>query len=142
MTLQEIQDQIIEEFAIFNEWMDKYEYLIELGKDLKIIDTKFKTNEYLINGCQSKVWLHAELNDDKVIFSADSDAIITKGIVALIIRVLSKREPKEIMNADLYFINEIGLSDNLSPTRANGLSAMIKQMKMYGMAYNAKLGNK
>ena len=139
MTLQEIQDQIIEEFAIFEEWMDKYEYLIELGKDLKIIDPKLKTPENLISGCQSKVWLHADLVDDKVVFSADSDAIITKGIVALVIRVLSNRPPKEIMDADLYFINNIGLDENLSPTRANGLVAMIKQMRMYGMAYNAMI---
>ena len=140
MTLQDIQNQIVEEFAIFEEWMDKYEYLIELGKDLKIIDPKLKTPENIIKGCQSKVWLYADLIDGKVVFSADSDAIITKGIVALVIRVLSNRTPKEIMEADLFFINNIGLDENLSPTRANGLVAMIKQMKMYGMAYNAKLG--
>jgi len=141
MTLKEIQDQIIEEFAIFEEWMDKYEYLIELGKDLKIIDEKLKNPKNLINGCQSKVWLHADLINDKIIFSADSDAIITKGIVALVIKVLSNRTPKEIIDADLYFINNIGLNENLSPTRANGLLAMLKQMRMYAIAYNTKLSN-
>jgi len=139
MTLEEIQDQIIEEFEVFEEWMDKYEYLIELGKDLKIINEKLKNPDNLISGCQSKVWLHADLIDGKIIFSADSDAIITKGIVALVIRVLSNRTPKEIMEADLYFINNIGLNENLSPTRANGLLAMLKQMRMYAIAYNAKI---
>jgi len=139
MTLEKIQDQIIEEFEVFEEWMDKYEYLIELGKDLKIINEKLKNPDNLISGCQSKVWLHADLIDGKIIFSADSDAIITKGIVALVIRVLSNRTPKEIMEADLYFINNIGLNENLSPTRANGLLAMLKQMRMYAIAYNAKI---
>ncbi len=138
MSIEEIQNEIIEEFSMFEEWMDKYEYLIELGRDLPQIDPKFKTNEYLINGCQSKVWLNAELKDRKIYFTADSDAIITKGIVALLIRVLNARAPQEVMNADLFFINKIGLSENLSPTRSNGLLAMVKQMKMYGMAYNAK----
>ncbi len=141
MTIEEIQNEIIEEFSMFDEWMDKYEYLIELGRDLPQIEPKFKTNEYLINGCQSKVWLNAELKDGKIYFTADSDAIITKGIVALLIRVLNGRTPKEIMNADLFFIDKIGLSENLSPTRSNGLLAMVKQMKMYGMAYNAKLNS-
>ena len=140
MSIEEIQNEIIEEFSTFDEWMDKYEYLIELGKDLPQIDPKYKTNEYLINGCQSKVWLNAELKDGKIYFTADSDAIITKGIVALLIRVLNERTPQEVMNADLFFIDKIGLSENLSPTRSNGLLAMIKQMKMYGMAYNAKMG--
>ncbi len=139
MTLEEIQNDIIEEFEVFEEWMDKYEYLIELGKDLKIINEKLKNPNNLISGCQSKVWLHADLIDGKIIFSADSDAIITKGIVALVIRVLSNRTPKEIMEADLYFINNIGLNENLSPTRANGLLAMLKQMRMYAIAYNAKM---
>ncbi len=138
MSIEKIQNEIIEEFSMFEEWMDKYEYLIELGRDLPQIDPKFKTNEYLINGCQSKVWLNAELKDGKIYFTADSDAIITKGIVALLIRVLNERTPQEVMNADLFFINKIGLSENLSPTRSNGLLAMVKQMKMYGMAYNAK----
>ena len=139
MTLKEIQEEIIEEFAVFEEWMDKYEFLIELGSNLPVIDPKYKNNEYLINGCQSKVWLYADLVDGKVQFTADSDAIITKGIVALLVRVLSNRTPEEIMNADLFFINNIGLTDNLSPTRSNGLVAMVKQMKMYGMAYHAKM---
>ena len=139
MTLKEVQDEIIEEFAVFDEWLDKYEYLIELGNSLEPIDATFRSNDYLINGCQSKVWVNAELEDDKVIFYADSDAIITKGIVALLIRILSNRKPDEIMNADLFFIDAIGLTQNLSPTRSNGLLAMIKQMKMYGMAYHAKL---
>jgi len=139
MTLKEIQEEIIEEFAVFEEWMDKYEFLIELGRDLPVIDPKYKNNEYLINGCQSKVWLYADLVDGKVQFTADSDAIITKGIVALLVRVLSNRTPEEIMKADLFFIDNIGLTDNLSPTRSNGLVAMVKQMKMYGMAYHAKM---
>ena len=139
MTLQEIQEQIVDEFSVFEEWLDKYEYLIELGNSLENIDEKFKTNEYLINGCQSRVWVNAEMDDDKIIFKADSDAIITKGIVALLIRVLSKRKPEEVMNAELFFIDKIGLTQNLSPTRSNGLLAMVKQMKMYGMAYHAKL---
>jgi len=138
MGLNKTQNTIIEEFALFNDWMDKYNYLIELSKELPQIDPKFKNNEHIINGCQSKVWLHAELKDDKVVFTADSDAIITKGIVALLIRVLSNRTPEEIMNADLYFIDEIGLRQNLSPTRSNGLLAMVKQMKLYAIAYNAK----
>ena len=138
MSIEEIQNEIIEEFSTFDEWMDKYEYLIELGRDLPQIEPKFKTNEYLINGCQSKVWLNAELKDGKIYFTADSDAIITKGIVALLIRVMNGRTPQEVMNADLFFIDKIGLSENLSPTRSNGLLSMIKQMKMYGMAYNAK----
>ena len=139
MTLKEIQEEIVEEFALFDEWMDKYEFLIELGQSLPEIDVKFKNNEYLINGCQSKVWLYAELIDGKVKFTADSDAIITKGIVALLVRVLSNRIPEEIMNAELFFIENIGLTDNLSPTRSNGLLAMVKQMKMYGVAFNAKM---
>jgi len=139
MTLKEIQEEIIEEFAVFDEWMDKYEFLIELGRALPAIDAKFKNNEYLINGCQSKVWLNAELIDEKVQFTADSDAIITKGIVALLVRVLTNRTPKEIMNGELFFIDQIGLTDNLSPTRSNGLLAMVKQMKLYGMAFDAKM---
>ena len=140
MNIEEIQNEIIEEFSTFEEWMDKYEYLIELGRDLPQIDSKYKTNEYLINGCQSKVWLNAELKDGKIYFTADSDAIITKGIVALLIRVLNERTPQEVMNANLFFIDKIGLTENLSPTRSNGLLAMLKQMKMFGMAFNAKMG--
>ncbi len=137
-TLNEVQEEIISEFELYDDWMDKYNYLIELSKDLPLIDPKFKNNEYIINGCQSKVWLNAEYVDNAIRFSADSDAIITKGIIALLIRVLSNRKPEEIMNADLYFIDAIGLRQNLSPTRSNGLLAMLKQMKLYAIAYNAK----
>lgn len=139
MTLNERQDEIIEEFSIFDDWMDKYNYLIELSKDLPVIDPKYKTKEYLIEGCQSKVWLYAEMDGDVVKFKADSDAIITKGIAALLVRVLSGLKPQEIMNADLYFIDKIGLQQNLSPTRSNGLLAMVKQMKLYAIAFNAKM---
>ena len=138
MTLKEVQDQIIEEFSAFEDWMDRYNYLIELGNALPPIDLSYKTEEYLINGCQSKVWLFAEYNDGKMYFTADSDAIIVKGIVALLIRVLNYQEASEIMNADLYFIDRIGLKENLSPTRSNGLVAMIKKMKMYSLAYHVK----
>ncbi|MEA3476806.1 MAG: SufE family protein [Bacteroidota bacterium] len=138
MTLKEIQDQIIEEFNVFDDWMDKYSYLIEINKDMPLIDAKYKTNEYLIEGCQSKVWLFGELEGGVIKFFADSDAIITRGIVALLIRVLSGRKPEEIKDADLYFIDKIGLKENLSPTRANGLYAMVKQMKLYALAYYAK----
>lgn len=140
MTLNEIQDEIIEDFEFFDEWMDKYNYLIELGNKLEPIDPKYKNNEYLIEGCQSKVWLRTELDQGKVRFTADSDAIITKGIVALLVKVLSGRKPEEIKDADLYFIDRIGLKENLSPTRSNGLLAMMKQMKLYGLAYYAKQG--
>lgn len=138
MTLKEIQDQIIEEFNVFDDWMDKYSYLIEINKDMPLIDAKYKTNEYLIEGCQSKVWLFGELESGVIKFFADSDAIITRGIVALLIRVLSGRKPEEIKDADLYFIDKIGLKENLSPTRANGLYAMVKQMKLYALAYYAQ----
>jgi len=141
MTLSEVQNEIIEEFAIFEDWLDKYDHLIELSNDLPAIDPKFKNNEYVINGCQSKVWLHADLVDNHIRFTADSDAIITKGIVALLIRVLSDREPKEIMDADLRFIDEIGLKDNLSPTRSNGLQSMVKKMKLYALAYHTKMND-
>lgn len=141
MTLNERQDEIIEEFSVFDDWMDKYNYLIELSKDINLIDPKYKTNEYLIEGCQSKVWLYAELEGDKIIFSADSDAIITKGIAALLVRVLSNQKPADIINNELYFLDQIGLQQNLSPTRSNGLLAMLKQMKLYAMAYNAKMEN-
>lgn len=139
MTLKETQDEIIAEFELYSDWMDRYNYLIELSKDLPEIDAKMKTDEYAIRGCQSKVWLNAELKEGKIVFTADSNAIITKGIVALLIRVLSGRTPKEIMDCDLYFIDQIGLRQNLSPTRSNGLLAMIKQMKLYAIAYNTKL---
>lgn len=137
-TLNEIQDQIIEEFDVFDDWMDKYSYLIEVNKDMPLIADKYKTNDYLINGCQSKVWLFAEMDGEHIKYYADSDAIITRGIVALLIRVLSGRKPEEVKDADLYFIDKIGLRENLSPTRANGLYAMVKQMKLYALAYHAK----
>lgn len=138
-TLKDTQDEIVSEFEMFTDWMDRYNYLIELSKDLPLIDPKFKTNEYLINGCQSKVWLNAAMEGNKLVFKADSDAIITKGIISLLIRVLSNRKPDEVMNADLYFIDKIGLRQNLSPTRSNGLLSMIKQMKYYALAYHTKL---
>jgi len=137
--LEQTQQEIIEEFAIFDDWLDKYDHLIELSNDLPLIDPKFKNNEYVINGCQSKVWLHADLVENRIRFTADSDAIITKGIVALLIRVLSDREPKEIMDTDLRFIDAIGLKDNLSPTRSNGLQSMVKKMKLYALAYHTKM---
>ncbi len=139
MTINEIQDQIIEEFSIFDDWMDKYSYVIDLANDMPIIDINKKNEKNLINGCQSKVWLDAKFKDNKVIFAADSDAIITKGIISLLIRVLSNHSPEEIINANLYFLDKIGLRENLSPNRSNGLNAMIKQMKMYAIAYNQKL---
>ena len=138
MTLQEIQEEIIGEFSVFDDWMDKYNYLIDLGKSLPQIQEKYKTTEYLISGCQSRVWLFAEMADGKVVFTADSDAIITKGIIALLIRVLSERAPGEIIDTDLYFIDRIGLKENLTPTRSNGLVSMIKQMKLYAIAFKAK----
>lgn len=139
MTIKEIQEEIIEEFALFDEWMDKYEHLIELGKDLPIIEDEHKTEANLIKGCQSRVWLHAALDGENINFSADSDAIITKGIIALMIRVFSGHTPKEIIESDLYFIDQIGLKEHLSPTRSNGLVAMVKQIKMYSIAFQAKL---
>jgi cysteine desulfuration protein SufE len=138
MTINEIQDSIIEEFSIFDDWMDKYNLLIDLGKELPVIDPKYKVKDFLIEGCQSKVWLHPDFNGNLITFTADSDAIITRGIVALLIRVLSNRSPQEIMSADLYFIDKIGLRQNLSPTRSNGLLSMVRQMKLYAMAYSAK----
>lgn len=137
-TIQEIQEQIVEEFVVFDDWMDRYNYLIELADELPVIDPKKKVKENLINGCQSKVWLDAEFKEGRVIYTADSDAIITKGIIALLVRVLSNRAPEEIMNTNLNFIDKIGLKENLSPTRANGLLAMIKQIKLYAIAYNAR----
>lgn len=133
----EIQERIIEEFAVFDEWLDKYEYLIELSDTLPAIDPQRRTDEYVIKGCQSRVWVDARVEEGKVFFSADSDAIITKGIIALLIRVLNGRTPQEIIDTELYFIDAIGLSENLSPTRSNGLLAMIKQIKMYAVAFGA-----
>ncbi|MCW8898508.1 MAG: SufE family protein [Flavobacteriales bacterium] len=140
-SIQEIQQEIVDEFALFDEWMDKYEHIIELGKDLPLIDEKYKTDENLIKGCQSKVWLHAELKDGKIIFTADSDAIITKGIVGLVIRVFSNHTPQEIIDADLFFIDQIGLQEHLSPTRSNGLLSMLKQIRMYAVVFNSKVGS-
>jgi cysteine desulfuration protein SufE len=138
MTINEVQDNIIEEFSLFDDWMDKYNLLIDMGKELPLIDSKFKVKDYLIEGCQSKVWLHPEFDGDKIRFSADSDAIITRGIVGLLIKVLSGRTPDEIISADLYFIDRIGLRQNLSPTRSNGLLSMVRQIKLYAMAYKAQ----
>ena len=136
--INEIQEEIIQEFEVFDDWMDKYDYLIELSRDLPVIEPRYKNNDYLISGCQSKVWLYAEYNDGIIKFTADSNAIITKGIIALLIRVLSGRKPEEILKTDLYFIDRIGLRQNLSPTRSNGLLALIKQMRNYAVAYNIK----
>jgi cysteine desulfuration protein SufE len=137
MTINEVQDKIIDDFSLFDDWMDKYNLLIDLGKYLPVIDPKFKVKDFLIEGCQSKVWLHPEFDGIKISFTADSDAIITRGIVALLIKVLSDRTPEEIVSADLYFIEKIGLRQNLSPTRSNGLLSMVRQMKLYAMAYDA-----
>ena len=140
MTINEMQDEIVEEFSVFDEWLDKYEYLIELSRELPAIDEKHRVKQYLIKGCQPRVGIDAELKDDgRIYFTADSDAIITKGIIALLIRVMNGRTPDEIIDADLYFIDRIGLRENLSPTRANGLLAMIKQMKLYALAYKSKM---
>ena len=138
MTINEAQDEIIGEFSVFDEWLDKYEYLIELSGSPPAIGEEHRNEQFLIRGCQSRVWVDAELRDGKIYFTADSDAIITKGIIALLIRVLSGRTPQEIVDSDLYFIDRIGLRENLSPTRANGLLAMIKQMKLYALAYQNK----
>ena len=129
-----IQEEIIEEFAIFDEWLDKYDYLIELSDSLPAIAPEHRTDQYVIKGCQSRVWVDARIEDGKIFYSADSDAIITKGIIALLIRVMNGRTPQEIVDLELYFIDAIGLGENLSPTRSNGLIAMIKQMKMYALA--------
>ncbi|HZW62740.1 MAG TPA: SufE family protein [Flavobacteriaceae bacterium] len=139
MNIQEIQTEIVEEFSMFSNWEERYQYMIDLGKSLPLIDSKYKTDDNLIKGCQSKVWVHAELNDDKIVFTADSDAIITKGIIAILIRVFSNQRPKDIMEANTDFIDKIGLKEHLSPTRANGLVSMIKQLKMYAIAYQTQL---
>ena len=138
MTINEIQDEIIDEFSEFDDWMDKYQLLIDLGNEQEPLDEKYKTESNLIDGCQSRVWLQCDYVDGKLNFTAESDALIVKGIVALLIRVLSGHTPKEIMDADLYFIDRIGLKDHLSPTRSNGLLAMMKQMKMYAVGYSMK----
>lgn len=137
-SIDEIQDEIIDEFSVFDDWMDKYALLIDLGNSLPPIEEKYKTNENLIEGCQSRVWLQADYRDGRIWFEAESDAIIVKGIVSLLVRVLSGRTPDEILNADLYFIDRIGLTEHLSPTRSNGLVAMVKQMRMYALAFKVK----
>ncbi len=138
MTINEIQDEIIDEFSGLDDWMDKYQLLIDLGNEQEPLDEKYKIESNLIDGCQSRVWLQADYIDGKINFSAESDALIVKGIVALLIRVLSGHTPQEILDADLYFIEEIGLKEHLSPTRSNGLLAMVKQMRVYALAFNAK----
>ena len=138
MSIKEIQEEIIEEFAMFDDWMQKYDYLIELSKDIPLISEEYRLNENLIKGCQSKVWLHARQIDGKVIYTADSDAIITKGIAALLIRVLSEQKVEDILEIEMYFIDAIGLKEHLSMTRSNGLVSMIKQMKFYALAFQAK----
>lgn len=138
MTINEIQDELIEDFAFYGDWMEKYEYIIQLGKELPLIDESNKQDQYIIKGCQSKVWLFPEMKDGSLNFTADSDAVITKGLVSLMVKVLSGHSPKEIAEADLYFIEQIGLKEHLSPTRANGLLSMVKQMKLYALALQAK----
>ena len=138
MTINEVQDNIIDEFSVFDDWMDKYNVLIEMGKELQLVDPKFKVKDYLIEGCQSKVWLYPVYDGMEITFTADSDALITRGIVALLVRVFSGRTPAEIVGANIYFIEKIGLRENLSPTRSNGLLAMMKQMRLYALAYKAK----
>ena len=138
-SIKNIQEEIVDEFSMFEDWMQRYEYMIELGKSLPLIEEQYRVDENLIKGCQSKVWLHSKLDGNKVIFTADSDAIITKGIVAIVIRSFAHQEPQAILDADTNFIDEIGLKEHLSPTRANGLVSMVKQIKMYALAYQAKL---
>ncbi len=138
MTINELQDQIIEEFAQFGDWMERYEYLIEMGRELPPFEETHRRPDFLIEGCQSRVWLYPSFNDGVITFEADSDALITRGIVALLVRVLSGRTPDEILGTDLWFIDRIGLKENLSPTRSNGLLAMIKQMRLYALAYKSK----
>ena len=139
MTIAEIQNEIIDEFSMFEDWEERYQYMIDLGKSLPLIDDTFKTDNNIIKGCQSKVWVHAEMQNDTVVFTADSDAIITKGIIAILIRAFSNQSPKDIIEANTNFIDEIGLKDHLSPTRANGLVSMIRQLKMYAIAYQTQL---
>jgi len=141
-TYKEIASEIISDFELFTDWMDKYNFIIELGKSLPLIDEKYKTENYLISGCQSQVWLYADYKDGRVWFTADSDAIITKGIVNILIRALSGQTPDDIINADMEFVNKIGLREHLSPTRSNGLNSMIKQMKLYALVYKTKYESK
>ncbi|MBE8721344.1 SufE family protein [Sphingobacterium pedocola] len=138
MTINEIQDELIEDFSFYQDWMEKYEYIIQLGKELPLIKEEYKQDQFIIKGCQSKVWLYPELKDGKLYFTADSDAVITKGLVSLMVKVLSGHTPKEIVDTELYFIDNIGLKEHLSPTRANGLLSMVKQMKLYAIALHAK----
>ncbi|MGR7812648.1 SufE family protein [Lacinutrix undariae] len=139
MSIEDIQNEIIDEFSMFEDWEERYQYMIDLGKSLPLIDEEFKTESNIIKGCQSKVWVHAVLNDNKVVFTADSDAIITKGIIAILIRAFSNQEPSEIIKANTDFIDEIGLKEHLSPTRANGLVSMVKEIKMYAIAYQTQV---
>ena len=139
MSFEDVQNEIIEEFSMFDNWEDRYQYMIDLGKTLPLIDPKYKTEDHIIKGCQSKVWVHAEMENDKIDFTADSDAIITKGIIAILLRVFSNQHPKDIIDADTDFIDKIGLKEHLSPTRANGLVSMIKQIKLYAIAYQTQL---
>jgi len=139
MNIETIQADLIDEFSMFDDWMDRYEHMIDLGKSLPLINPKFKTEDNIIKGCQSKVWLHADLENEKVVFTADSDAIITKGIVAILIRVFSNQSPNTILNTNTDFIDEIGLKEHLSPTRANGLVSMVKKIKMYALAYQTQI---
>lgn len=141
MQIKEIQDEIVDEFSMFDDWMQRYEYIIELGKTLPLIDEKYKIEDNIIKGCQSKVWVHGEEQEGNIVFTADSDAILTKGIIAILIRVFSNQSPEAILKANTDFIDEIGLKEHLSPTRANGLVSMIKQIKMYALALNAKHSN-
>ncbi|MFP4844442.1 SufE family protein [Winogradskyella sp. PE311] len=139
MTIEDIQNEIVDEFSMFEDWEERYQYMIDLGKTLPLIDEKYKTEDHIIRGCQSKVWVHAKMEEDKIDFTADSDAIITKGIIAILIRVFSNQNPKAIIEANTDFIDKIGLKEHLSPTRANGLVSMIKQLKMYAIAYQTQL---
>ena len=139
MTIEEIQQDIVEEFAMFEDWEERYQYMIDLGKTLPLISDTYKTDDNIIKGCQSKVWVHADMNEDKIVFTADSDAIITKGIIAILIRAFSNQHPKAIIEANTDFIDKIGLKEHLSPTRANGLVSMIKQLKLYAIAYQTQL---
>ena len=138
MTIQEIQDEIVDEFSMFDDWMQRYEYIIDLGKSLPLIEEQYKTEDNIIKGCQSKVWVHADQNGEKVVFTSDSDAILTKGIIAILIRAFSNQKAADILEANTDFIDKIGLKEHLSPTRANGLVSMVKKIKMYALAFNAK----
>lgn len=138
MSINEIQDELIDEFSMYGDWMEKYEYIIQLGKELPLIKDEYKVDENLIRGCQAKVWLHADFQDGLILFTADSDAIITKGLVSMVVRVLSGHTPEEIVNAELYFVDKVGLREHLSVTRSNGLLSMIKQMKVYALALKTK----